>query len=197
MKFVVPQEILDREAGPRDDVFPEGLWEGVVEVVRVRTITEGEGGDFFLRDKTGNYFASECEVASLQIGENVAVEEGQPDIGGLKYFDDNIILSFDGLNWTDYEYEENDPRWQLRLAQTRLTKLAHALDLTENVEGGVVPVDTFDDFFRSTDEGEGLNGMAVRYKVIHRIFPKREEKALPRKDWTGKEAQTAQYYPAG
>jgi len=188
-KFIIPQDVVEAEGGNRDDVFPKGLWQGTIEVVRIREIHQGEGGDFFLQQK-GEYFADSCEVASIQIGENTALEEDQPDIGQMKYFEDNIILSYDGLNWDEYENVEDDPRWRLSQTQLRLTKLAAALGLTDESEDGVGPVDHFDELFRSTSDepAEGLNGMGIRFKVFHRTFKKRDGSQ-------GKEAQTAQYYP--
>lgn len=191
-KFTVPTEVLDTEVGSRDDTFPEGTWEGVIEIVRVREVhaDDGEGPLFFLQDKQGNYFAQKCELASIQYGTNTAVLEGQPNIGAMKYFDDNFILSFDDVNWDEYQREDGDPRWQLGLTQTRLTRLAKALGLTEVEGDGEGPVDHFDELVRDTDEGRGLNGMGVRYKVFHRKFKKRD-------GTDGKQAQIGQYYPAG
>ena len=189
-KFIIPNEVVESESGQRDDVFPKGTWEGTIEKLHLRTITQGEGGDFFLKTKEGEYFAESCEIANLQIGDITAILDGQPNIGGLKYFESDIFLSFDGLNWDDYQDEDGDNRWRLRQTQLRLTKLAKAIGMTEEGEGGVGPVNEFDNFLRITDEGEGLNGMVVRFKVIHRTFKKRDGSE-------GKQAQTSQFYPAG
>ena len=188
-KFIIPNEVVESESGQRDDVFPKGTWEGTIEKLHLRTITQGEGGDFFLKTKEGVYFAEECEVANLQVGEVVAVLDGQPNIGGMKYFESDIFLSFDGVNWDDYVPVEEDDRWRLRQTQLRLTKLAKALGLVEEGAEGVGPVDEFGNFLRDTTESTGLGGMRVRFKVNHRTFKKRD-------GTEGKQALTAQFYPA-
>ncbi len=98
------------------------------------------------------------------------------------------MLSYDGLNWDYYVDSDGSPTWQLGVTQRRLTKLASALGLVDETPEGIGPVDDFDEVFRQTDENSGLNGMRVRFKVIHRRFK--------RKDGTdGKEVMVAQYYP--
>lgn len=194
--FTIPTETVEKE--PQNfDAFPEGIWEGTIEVCRVREIFDGDGGDFFLKDKEGSNFAEKCEVGSLQIGSNTAVLEGQPDIGEMKFFLENLILSFDELNWDAFHNVEGDKRWQLGSTQLRLTKLAHALGLTEEEDGGVGPVENFDELLRTTNNvdpdtgipaASGLNGLKVRFKVYHRKFTRRD--GTP-----GKQAMVAQFYP--
>ena len=197
-QFFIPKEAAEAESGgQRDDVFPEGTWEGTIEIFRSRDIYQGDGGDFFLQDKSKNYYADSTTVGSLQIGEITAVLEGQPDIGGMKYFEDNIFLGFDvngqDIKWDGYENEEDSDLWRLSQTQLRMTKLANALGLVDTEDDGVGPVDNFHELLLNTGdeiEDPGLEGMTVRFKVVHRKFKKRD-------GTDGKQAMTAQFYPVG
>ena len=77
-KFIIPNEVVEQESGAGRSEFPEGTWEGSIETVRIQIINQEDPGDFFLKNKDGVFFADQCEKASMQVGSNVAMLEGQP-----------------------------------------------------------------------------------------------------------------------
>ena len=195
-KFTIPTDVVEKEP-TNFEHFPEGVWEGTIEVYRQREIFQEEGGDFHLKDRNKAFFAEKCEAASLQIGGITGCLEGQPEVGDSKYFMSDIIMSFDDTNWDEYENEEGADNWKLGQTQLRLTKLAHALGLTDDGPDGVGPIDDFDNMLRLTadvdpdtgiPQASGLNGLPVRFKVYHRKFKK--------KDGTpDRQALIGQFYP--
>ena len=185
-KFHINTETVDTPADEREDIFPKGIWEGTVEKMHLREIERGEGGDFFLSDG-----AQSCLMGKLQIGDIEAMGDGQPNIGAMKYFEDNIFLEEDGVSWDDATDAVLEQQWRLAQTQLRMTRFAKALSLTDVEGDSEGPVDHFDEFLRQTDNetASGLAGSRVRFQVVHKSFKKRD-------GTDGKSAITKQWYPA-
>ena len=163
-RFKIPQQQAETPVQSGDTPFPEGVFRGVIDEIRVQAVHRGagEGPEFILTDRDGNVLADNAVVASIQIGSNEPELEGGPEVGERKFFDDLLVLDMDKYSWD--QPVEDEPSWRLDQTRRRLTNLALALDLVESDEEGVGPIDNFDDLLRN---GE-LEGMEVVFEVAHR-----------------------------
>jgi len=149
----------------------ETTWLGTLEVVRVQDVQASDSNGFLVPKG-----AQQAEVASLQIGQIAPAEENLPDPGNQKFFDERIVLSVDGVDFT-----EADEPWQLQRAQSHLGNLAFALGMTddyeEDGESYIVPAENFAEMFRASDgNGGGLSGQRVMFRVAKRRFARRTDK---------------------
>lgn len=156
-----------------DDLFPEGVWRGVIEEVRVNEIRPGDPAEFILQP--GDLSLEFASVASIQIGQIEAQLEDQPDVGNRKffdrgYYDKGIYLQTDSVRWDRANPDEVEKYWPLQRTRTHLTNLAMAVpNLSENSDGAVGPVEDFHELLLNTsEENGGLHGTEVYFTVRHR-----------------------------
>lgn len=173
-KFVIPKADAEEPRGSGgSDLFPEGVWRGKVEVVRIAEAhAEPKSGPAFCLSPGAEW----GEVASVQIGDIEPVIMSQPDVGNRKFFDDQLLLSemFPGgviVSW-DEPTGSDEENWRFDQTRRRLTNLALAVNAVENDgNGGVGPVEHFGDLLReSSEDGKGLAGTVVAFEIAHRTY---------------------------
>lgn len=174
MTFRIPKTVAAGGLSGRTDFdWADGTYIGTIEIVRIREVsaTDDAGPKFVLKEGE-----SIAEVSSIQIGGITPVDEGIPGPGKQKFFDDLIVLSVDGINFSGELPEGANGR--LRYAQLHLGNLAFALGMTEEAGDDVVPVENFADLYRQTtnEGGEeyGLAGARVMFRLQTQAFKKRD-----------------------
>ena len=181
--FRIPKTLAEQGfTGGRDfDWAPDGeaTWIGTIEQVRVQEVAASDDrGPRFVLESKGAQIAQRAEVSSIQIGSILPADEGLESPGNRKFFDELVVLSMDGRSFAE-ELEDGAPG-RLRYSQGHLGNLAHALGLTDLDGDYVVPVENFEDLYRTTDlsANSGLAGQRVMFRVKKDAFTnaKGEEK---------------------
>jgi len=182
--FRIPLEVAERgTGGGGGDWTPEeGIWRGQIEATYINPVAStDDGGPKFVLQSKGAFVAQQAEVGSIQIGNLQPTEDGQSDPGNRKFFDELLIFSADGTEWTSEPTEGE--LWRLDQTRNRLTNLALALNDVETVEEDgvtfVTPSNEFADDLRNTltgDDGRsnGLAGAEVMFEIVHENFKRRD-----------------------
>lgn len=195
-KFVVPRdeaEMPTRQGSGEDYLWPEGLWAGEIEAVRINIAQRspaGNSGPHWLLSEG----AVAGKVASIQLGSTEPLG-GQEPAGGRKFFDERILLEEVYPDETVRRWDEptEDENWMFEQTRRRLTNLALAIGAVEESPEGVSPSDGFEDVLEATTaEGGGLHGTGITFEVFHKKAKKADPETGKKKTYANLKA----YYPS-
>lgn len=155
----VPQSTLDRPQTSGNTPQPQGLWQGVIEEVSMKSLPP------FAGEPKSGFESSDGEILAIRIGNNQPME-GQESWGARKRFIDIVVRDGDTTIYEAPANEKGLPNWRLAQSAETLVKIAEALGAAERVDGNVTVSDAVLEALQNGD----FNGTTIGYKVAHRPY---------------------------